>query len=550
MLYLSTALTLALCATAATALSVWPKPQQQTASNILYTLDPSSFIFTGKGVGAQSSVLLDAFKRFRGIIFLHTPSTESAPNQAAAAAAAAAATITGVDVIVASNSEILSIETDASYNLTVVAPTITIHANTVFGGLYGLESLSQLVDRGTFINGTTIVDFPRYQFRSSMIDTARHYYPVEVILQHLDAMSYSKFNVLHWHIVDSISFPYQSTAFPEMSRQGAYSPDHVYTADDVKDVVEYAKNRGIRVIPEFDTPGHVREGFTALTPPILTNCYDAKGTQIIGDGATGPLNPTLNATYTFLDALYKEVGTLFTDAFVHVGGDEVSFDCWKSNPAIQTYMQVHNLTSFVDLETIFEQKLLDLLKAQGKSYICWQDIFDQGATLAPDTVIAVWKGATNSNPKLISNWHSEMANVTSAGFQAVLSAPFYLNYISYGEDWPKYYLVEPSNFTNGEKAEKLGLVGGVEVCMWSEYVDATNFIPRVWPRAAAIGERGWSNKNTRDVDDARVRLHEWRCKMIARGINAEPITNGGNRDELDNHNFCPQEYVPRYERPW
>ena len=156
-------------------------------------------------------------------------------------------------------------------------------------------------------------------------------------------------------------------------------------------------------------------------------------------------------------------------------------------------------------------------------------------------MIDVWKGG---------NWQDEMAAVTSAGFHSVLSAPFYLNYISYGEDWPKYYSVEPSNFTGGEAADAAGLVGGVEVCMWSEFVDAANFISREWPRAASVGERGWSSKDVTDVDDARVRLHEFRCKILARGINAEPITNGGNRDELKNHNFCPQEWVPHYSPPW
>jgi hypothetical protein len=86
--------------------------------------------------------------------------------------------------------------------------------------------------------------------------------------------------------------------------------------------------------------------------------------------------------------------------------------------------------------------------------------------------------------------------------------------------------------------------------MWSEYVDAANFIAREWPRAASVGERGWSNKNVRDVNEARFRLHEFRCKLLARGINAEPITNGGSSIELDNHNFCPQEWVPKYQRPW
>jgi len=204
-------------------------------------------------------------------------------------------------------------------------------------------------------------------------------------------------------------------------------------------------------------------------------------------------------------------------------------------------MKEEGLKSFSDLETLFEQRLLDMLKAQNTSYIVWQEIFDNGAKIAPDTVIDVWKGG---------NWQDEMANVSKAGFHSVLSAPFYLNYISYGEDWPKYYSVEPSNFTGGEEADAKGLVGGVEVCMWSEFVDATNFISREWARAASVGERGWSPKAVRDVDDARHRLHEFRCKLIARGIPAEPITNGGDADELENHNYCEQEWVPNYKRPW
>jgi hypothetical protein len=111
-----------------------------------------------------------------------------------------------------------------------------------------------------------------------------------------------------------------------------------------------------------------------------------------------------------------------------------------------------------------------------------------------------------------------------------------------GEDWPKYYAVEPSNFTGGEAADAKGLVGGVEVCMWSEFVDASNFISREWARAASVGERGWSNKAVRDVSDARFRLHEFRCKLLARGIGAEPITNGGSNSELDNHN-CTQPHL-------
>ncbi len=454
-------LLLLLLAGAARALTVWPKPQSQTSTDDLFVLDSTAFAFAGTGAGAESDVLRDAFKRYRGIIFLATPVTAAAAaadNTGVFAAPATAGVLDSCTVAVASADESLTLETDVSYTLTVAAAGVAITAKTVFGAVYGLETFSQLVDRGTFVNGTRISDFPRYQFRATMIDTSRHFYPVEVILQHLDAMSYSKFNVLHWHIVDSISFPYQSTKFPEMSRQGAYSPDHVYTPEDIRTVVAYAKNRGIRVVPEFDTPGHVQQGYAALDPPILTTCYDpTTGKPIEGDGATGPLDVTLDATYAFLTDLMAEVKTLFPDKFVHVGGDEVPPGCWASNPGVQSYMQAHNLSSFADLETLYEQRLLTILEKQDTSYIVWQEIFDNGAKIKPDTVIDVWKGG---------NWQDEMAAVTKAGFHSVLSAPFYLNYISYGEDWPKYYSVEPSNFTGGAAADKAGLVGGVEVCMW------------------------------------------------------------------------------------
>ena len=494
----------------ATLKTIWPQPQQVSETGLIFQLDSLAFYFNSTGAGSASPILADAFQRYRGIIFLHTNAVPACEK-----VASSNETISECIVDVSSADETLSLETDVSYKL-VVDTTITITAKTVYGALNGLESLSQLVDRGTFIQQTSISDFPRYQIRATMIDTSRHYYPLEAILQHLDAMAYSKFNVLHWHIVDEESFPYQSTKFPEMSAQGAYSPDHVYTVDDINQVVTYAKNRGIRVIPEFDTPGHVQQGYRALDPPILTQCYGETGHPTV----TGPLDPTLDDTYSFLTELYAEIQTIFPDRFVHVGGDEVDTGCWGSNPGIQAYMKAHNLTIY-ELETLFEQKLLKILDAQNSSYIVWQEVFDNGGQIAADTVVDVWKAGMPAGENF--GWQDEMARVTKAGFHTILSAPFYLNKITYGEDWPTFYGIEPSNFTGGDEATKAGLVGGIEACMWSEYVDASNFIPRLWARAAAVGERGWSAQDVTDVNSARDRLHEFRCKLLARGINAEPL---------------------------
>jgi len=144
-----------------------------------------------------------------------------------------------------------------------------------------------------------------------------------------------------------------------------------------------------------------------------------------------------------------------------------------------------------------------------------------------------------------------MAAVTKAGFHSVLSAPFYLNYISYGLDWVKYYKTEPSDFEGGAEAEKSGLLSGLEVCMWSEFVDATNFIPRSWPRTAAVAERAWSDKSVTDVDSAQARIQEFRCKLLERGINAEPIADGWEMGPpLNGYTYCENEWNPRYSPGW
>lgn len=155
---------------------------------------------------------------------------------------------------------------DESYSIEVPhgahAHEALVHAKSVWGALRGLETLSQLVysdeHNQLMINESEIHDHPRYKYRGVLLDTARHYLPMKVILANLDAMAYNKFNVFHWHIVDDQSFPYFSTRYPNLTDHGAYTPRHIYTQEDVQDVIEYARMRGIRVIPEIDSPGNCR----------------------------------------------------------------------------------------------------------------------------------------------------------------------------------------------------------------------------------------------------------------------------------------------------
>lgn len=294
-----------------------------------------------------------------------------------------------------------------------------LYGEQVWGVLRGLETFSQLVDHvdGTFIvNSSFIIDYPRFNFRGVMLDTSRHYLPVKYLLENLDAMEANKFNVFHWHIVDDQSFPYVSRNFPELSEKGAFRETHVYTQEDVKTVIDYARKRGIRVISEFDTPGHTLSWGKAIKN-LLTPCDDIFKPP---EERFGPIDPTKSSTYDFLRQFFAEVANVFPDDFVHLGGDEVDFSCWRSNENISSFMEEHNITGdYPALESFYMQKLVDIIEDLGKQYIVWQEVFDNGVQLKRESIINVWKD-DQSVP-----YEVEMDKITRSGHRAILSAPWY-----------------------------------------------------------------------------------------------------------------------------
>lgn len=502
---------------------VWPMPQTSTFSPEQYPLNPEAFYFEyGRQSAAQygCSVLDAAFKRYFSLIF---PDYFSGANVGSKFSVDRLFTLE-VSVDHDDCDGYPGQESSERYNLSVCAGQASLKAETVWGALRGLESFSQLVyqdDFGSFfVNKTEIEDFPRFQFRGILLDTSRHYLPVQAILKTLDAMAYSKFNVFHWHIVDDPSFPYQSKTFPDLSAKGAFHPmTHIYTQTDVHRVISYARLRGIRVLPEFDSPGHT-QSWGKGQPDFLTPCYKG-GTP---SGAFGPVNPTLPSTYQFITRLFKEVSSVFPDSYIHLGGDEVNFSCWKSNPDVRAFMQKMGFrTDFTKLEAFYMESIVNITSTLNKTAIVWQDVFDYHERIPADTVLHIWKGHPYEYAK-------ELSRMTKAGKKVVLAAPWYINHISYGQDWRKSYTVQPLNFSGTEEQKKL-VIGG-EVCMWGEYVDATNLTPRLWPRASAAAERLWSDeKQTSSVEKAFPRLQDFRCKLLRRGIQAEPLYVGHCRHE-------------------
>uniref|UniRef100_A0A8B9JLJ0 Beta-hexosaminidase n=1 Tax=Astyanax mexicanus TaxID=7994 RepID=A0A8B9JLJ0_ASTMX len=470
---------------------VWPMPQQITQSTDRYLLSPQSFSFSySKDSAAQSgcSVLDSAFKRYYSLIF---------PDAADGAR-----------------------KTEFSINTLVAAGAAALKAQSVWGALRGrvYSLIYSLHCIYYFVNKTEIQDFPRFEFRGLLLDTSRHYLPLNAILKTLDAMAYSKFNVFHWHIVDDPSFPYQSYSYPDLSSKGAFHPmTHIYTQSDVKRVISHARMRGIRVIPEFDTPGHT-QSWGKGQPNLLTPCY--KGD--VPSGTFGPVNPILDSTYQFMSGLFKEMKSVFPDSYVHLGGDEVNFACWKSNPNVRAFMTKMGFGhDYTKLESYYIENIVNISSALNKTPIVWQDVFDYRERHRPQYVVEVWKGGC---------YLCEVRRVTKAGLKVILAAPFYLDLPGPTHNWARYYNVRPLAF-KGTDQQKALVIGG-EVCMWGEYVDATNLHPRLWPRACAAAERLWSNEEmTSNVDQAFPRLEKFRCSLIRRGIQAEPLFVGYCKDE-------------------
>ncbi|XP_012774236.1 beta-hexosaminidase subunit beta isoform X1 [Maylandia zebra] len=507
--------------------SLWPLPQKVQISEVSFKLTSSSFRIVdakASSAGPSCSLLQSAYRRYYEYMFGSAKKQWWSKNNRRSDPS----DLSELQVWITSpDSECdgyPSVTSDESYELTVNQPVAVLKAPKVWGALHGLETFSQLVFEDEYgaksINATIINDFPRFQHRGILLDSSRHFLPIKVILANLETMAMNKFNVFHWHIVDDQSFPYLSRTFPQLSEQGAYHPyTHVYTPADVKMVIEFARLRGIRVIPEFDTPGHT-QSWGKGQKDLLTPCYSGSKPS----GSFGPVNPILNTTYDFMAQFFTEISTVFPDGYVHLGGDEVDFTCWKSNPDIQKFMeQQHFGDDYRKLESFYIQKLLDIVTSTKKGYLIWQEVFDNGVKLKADTLIHVWKGNQEQ-------YQNEMASVTASGYQTLLSTPWYLNRISYGQDWQGFYKADPQDFKGTDEQKKL-VIGG-EACLWGEYVDATNLTPRLWPRASAVAERLWSAKDVTDIGDAFNRLSLHRCRMVERGIPAEPLFSS----------YCPHEY--------
>lgn len=393
---------------------------------------------------------------------------------------------------------------DESYHLAVTASSAQLSAATSLGVLHGLQTFLQLVEptaNGFAVPVVTINDQPRFAWRGLLIDVSRHFIPLDVLKRNLDGMAAVKMNVLHFHLSDDQGFRVESRRFPKLHTEG--SDGQYYTQAELREFLDYAHDRGIRVVPEFDMPGHSRSWLVAY--PELAS---SPGPYKIDPSDAGPdavIDPTQEATYKFLDKFVEEMGKLFPDAYFHIGGDEVSGKPWDTNPKIQEYIHAHGMKSNQDLQAYFNQRLQKILDKHHKIMVGWDEVMHPD--LPKSVVVQSWRG------------QQSLAVAARQGYRGMLSFGYYIDLM-----WPasRHYVVDPMS---GDAAtlnaeEKSRILGG-EACMWTEWVTPENIDSRLWPRSAAIAERLWSPAEVKDVGSMYARLGKLSSRLTAIGVTHE-----------------------------
>lgn len=516
---------------------IWPLPASYTNGSTTVKIIPSASFFS---VGGKSAVrtIVAAFERYSDLAFPHV-----------AAAVKTEGSVTGLVVTVADDSEDYpQLETDESYTLKIGTDgTATISAVTVYGAMHGLETFSQLVHfdfaTETYSIGAApwaITDAPRFPHRGLMIDSSRHFQTLDSIRMMIDSLPYAKVNVMHWHMSDDQSFPMESKTSPKLW-DAAYSDVEKFEQADIADMVEYARMRGVRLMVEFDMPGHATSW--------------CKGYPEICCGGNSVLSPANNATWSRITNLFGEMtgkvastpgkpSGLFPYNLIHLGGDEVNSGCYGTDPTVAAWLKKMGFNSTDQGYGFFVKKAAEIAMAQGRRpvtpililnmaltstltlaliSICrpvqWVEVFDHfGTALDKRTIVHVWKA------------ESTLGEVVSKGYNALInnspgSNSWYLDHLTI--DWAARYGNEPCSAVSDAQCK---LVLGGQGEMWGETVDASDIQATVWPGMAAIAERLWSPRDKIAVtSQASKRIASFRCLLNRRGIGAAPVNNGESR---------------------
>ncbi len=363
---------------------------------------------------------------------------------------------------------------DETYGIEVSQDRIILKSNTDIGAMRGLETILQLIKFSNdkyYIPALEISDYPRFPWRGLMIDACRHFMPVDVVKRNIDGMAAVKLNVLHWHLSENQGFRVECRTFPKLHELG--SDGDYYTQEQIKEIIKYANERGIRVVPEFDIPGHSTAWFVGY--PEFASApgpYEIERHYGVFDPC---FDPTKEETYEFFDKFFGEMSQLFNDEYIHIGGDENEGKHWDENPQIQEFKKQKGFTTNHELQAYFNSRIQKILEKHGKKMIGWDEILSED--LPKDIVIHSWRGK------------DAMVKAAKLGFASILSSGYYIDLCQSVFD---HYYNDPLPKGLPLTTDEEKMILGGEATMWAELVSAETVDSRIWPRAAAISEVLWS----------------------------------------------------------
>ncbi|EHH0800869.1 beta-N-acetylhexosaminidase [Vibrio vulnificus] len=416
---------------------------------------------------------------------------------------------------------------EGAYQLKISQEQVRVEAGSSSGFVHATASLLQLLDYNSITQEAqlaccSISDSPRFRYRGMMLDCSRHFHSVEQVKRLINLLAHYKFNTFHWHLTDDEGWRVEIKAFPALTEIGAWrgvdeaiEPQYThisqryggfYSQEEIKEVVAYAAQRSIMVIPEIDVPGHCRAAIKSL-PEMLVEVEDDTVYRSIQNYSDNVLNPGLSTTYQFLDGVLEEIAQLFPAPYVHIGADEVPHGVWSNSPSCQALMKQHGYQDYKELQGHLLRHAEQKLRSLGKRMLGWEEA-QHGDKVSKDTVIY--------------SWLSEDAAVNCArqGFDVVLQ-PAQTTYLDMtqdyapeepGVDWAnplpleKAYNYEPlANIPADDPIHKR--IWGIQTALWCEIINNPERMDyMVFPRIIALAEACWTQKEHRDWNDFLSRL--------------------------------------------
>lgn len=422
---------------------------------------------------------------------------------------------------------------DEAYALSVKPGGITLRGGSA-GIFYGLQTLRQLVretDGRVGVPCVEIADAPRFGYRGALLDVGRYFYPVEYVKQFIDRMARFKLNRLHWHLTDDQGWRIEIKSHPELTRVGAWrastqkskdksDQDHLphggfYTQEQIREVVRYAAERKVTIVPEIDLPGHTMS-VLAVYPEL-----SCTGGPFVVPTEWGVKKDVLCAgnedTYRFVEEVLAEVIELFPGEYINIGGDEVPKDRWSACPKCQKKIKSEKLNDAHELQSYFARRVGEFVNAKGRRIIGWDDILEGG----------VVPGAT------VLSWRDETGGIAAAkqGVGVIMCPAEYL-YLDYyqsadiaqepfciGHHVPleKVYGYEP--YSKKLTPEQCRYIVGVQGNFWTEYIHSEPMMDYMaWPRLLAVAEIAWTDREGRDYADFRTRMPRILAALDREGI--------------------------------